>query len=856
MCLKICKSGKGNNHYLYYSNDINKRMLDNNFINNENYDDNLDKVIYDIKYEPDQLIELRKIYDMNGKSINNKDYVKMQEKCYIDNGLLNSDEYYIDDIKYDNEPFYILRDYQIDAIEKLKNNFNTNIGALFLPCGMGKTLIVSNYLKHMSYKIVFIFSPFKQHAEQNLERVSRFLPEYKKILFDSDKLYEDNYTIITTNINKIISSLDRKTIISTTYNSAINIISQLFKNTYGKGYINKIKKNINNNEDNDSNDYNKDIEYEDNFIYNNLCDINNIFLYVDEAHNILNMDLLIDVIKNFKKVIINTATPPMELNDKLSYSVLYNYKLCDAISNGYICDYRLYIPLLTNTPDNKSKTIDIIDDIPDMFKKTEKNLVYKGMYLFNFLYKTNSKRTIVYMSSIEECNKFKIIIKDLSKYHFGLSINSKLITKQTNKKERKENLNWFQKNDDEVKIIISIKILNEAIDIPCCDSIFITNNSNDSNDITLVQRICRANRLDKNNRNKISNILLWVDEYKVLHNILFYLKNNDINLSKKLKIINGNFDKNDNPTIINHIKNEMNHINDYSKKYVVLLEDIWEENRKLLFEFCQINKRVICYDEIYKNKKLGIWLYNNMKEMWDLYKKHNIILEKQDRFQKLIENEIIQKKVVKWIEDRIKNKDIIKLSENDKKQKLINYFIEHKKPPSSSKKLKLEYINTYGFNIGEYWGNIIENIDYCLKNNNYEKIEYYKTLNTDIAIEIEKYLDKKDKNKNKTKYSEEEQIDIIIRYYNENNKTLPLTYNCSEKNPQRDKYIKLKQMIIEKYDIYVGEYFGHHKQKIKKELYKNNGKSLLMDKYIAKCADFEKIFKEYYCDVYEELNKK
>ena len=44
-------------------------------------------------------------------------------------------------------------------------------------------------------------------------------------------------------------------------------------------------------------------------------------------------------------------------------------------------------------------------------------------------------------------------------------------------------------------------------DIPECDSIYLTHPNN--NIISIIQRISRANRLDKNNINKIAKIFVW-----------------------------------------------------------------------------------------------------------------------------------------------------------------------------------------------------------------------------------------------------------------------------------------------------------------------------------------------------------
>ena len=63
--------------------------------------------------------------------------------------------------------------------------------------------------------------------------------------------------------------------------------------------------------------------------------------------------------------------------------------------------------------------------------------------------------------------------------------------------------------------MFSIRILDEGIDIVKCDSIFITDNTSEKR---IVQRMCRATRLDEDNPCRIANVFLWTDD----NNILLY----------------------------------------------------------------------------------------------------------------------------------------------------------------------------------------------------------------------------------------------------------------------------------------------------------------------------------------------
>ena len=81
-------------------------------------------------------------------------------------------------------------------------------------------------------------------------------------------------------------------------------------------------------------------------------------------------------------------------------------------------------------------------------------------------------------------------------------------------------------------------ILDEGIDIPECDSIFITHPNN--NPINLIQRMSRANRIG-NNKDK-AHIMLWSKTHEKLDNVVNrieeYIPVKFNNLHNKLKWIN------------------------------------------------------------------------------------------------------------------------------------------------------------------------------------------------------------------------------------------------------------------------------------------------------------------------------
>jgi superfamily II DNA or RNA helicase len=439
-----------------------------------------------------------------------------------------------------------LRDYQKEAMNNLNKDWN-DIKSLTLPCGTGKTFIACKYLENKSYKNIFIFSPLRMHAKQFLKEIKLHLPEYNSLLADSDS---DG----SLDINDIKKILNKKTIISTTFKSAKDTISLLF---------------------------------------DDKMDMKNSILIVDEAHNLINNNELNDIIKKFNKVLLMTATPPSIMNEKFDSENIYKYSMCDAIKNKYVCDYNIYLPLIIDE--------EIAIDKPAELNKLDNDLCKKGLFIVNGMLKTGSKRCIVYLSSIEECSLFnKIIKKIIKKYHF-LPCWTGEISSNIGSKQRQQTLIDFQKDEeriDTIKFLSSVRILDEGIDIIKCDSVFITKIGDYTSDIKTVQRICRANRLDKNNKNKVASCFLWCDDLNKSISALQLLKENDIDFIKKIHIINCNYDKQNEEKEV--IKEKNKKLVEFINIKCMSLNEIWQMKYDLLIEYVKKYNKIPTAKEKYK----------------------------------------------------------------------------------------------------------------------------------------------------------------------------------------------------------------------------------------------------------------
>jgi superfamily II DNA or RNA helicase len=166
----------------------------------------------------------------------------------------------------------------------------------------------------------------------------------------------------------------------------------------------------------------------------------------------------------------------------------YELNWNDAIKNKYICDYNFYYP-------NNDKIIEKIDQIKFDKSLIEKTiLINKSYFLLESIKITNVNKCIVYLKSIEESLEFIKVLKTINIY-FNLNIKVYEINYKTSKGNRNKYIQKFKYDDSSINIICNVHILDEGIDIPECDSIFLTHPNNDPSN--LIQRISRANRIER-----------------------------------------------------------------------------------------------------------------------------------------------------------------------------------------------------------------------------------------------------------------------------------------------------------------------------------------------------------------------
>jgi superfamily II DNA or RNA helicase len=383
-------------------------------------------------------------------------------------------------------------DYQLESLnlfnEYYKNN-NSKSAILTMPCGCGKTF--TSFLISQNYNIIIILSPLKQHTEQSIINFKKYSrnENLKTIIVDSEG---------TRNLNYILDKINKyeNIIIGSTYKSS-DIIVEIIKN------------------------------------------YKNAFIIIDEFHNLSynniynNEDNLNKIIKSENKKLYMSATPRIyelegeddcdieEILGKIVYRMTFKY----AIENNYISNYAFYLPI--HEDDNYNL---LIKEIKCDY---EELLIKKVLYYFECIKILGKLKTIIYFNCHDDIDIFIKCFNDINNYYnYRYHIDS-IICKDT-KNSRNKKLEEFN-NSENISILCSVGILDECIDIPSCDSIYITYNC--VSKIRIVQRISRA--LRKYN-NKVAKVLVWCENINNINPIISAMKEIDEEIVIKMNYIKYN----------------------------------------------------------------------------------------------------------------------------------------------------------------------------------------------------------------------------------------------------------------------------------------------------------------------------
>ena len=496
--------------------------------------------------------------------------------------------------------------YQIEAVDNFRKHYRTNNrGILSLPCGCGKTY--TGYLISTHYKHIIILSPLREFASQNL---NKFI-EYG---------YEKNNTLLVdTDGNRDIDSIKsfieghESLIISCTYNS-MDLISKCLDLFNDALFIIDEFHNLSK----------ANISEKNNNIYKLLIS-NHRILFMSATPRIYDIEYN-DIVNDDNNDENDYEDDDYEDDDcdkdaidieEMFGDIVYQMTFCDAISNKYITDYKIWLPSVHENNEELDTELSIYD-----IDNETKN---RCKFLYSCIANNGSRKCIVYCKDTED---MKNMIESMTRLNgfYIMDIDMYSISCDDSAKKRKNVLDNFSNNNEKIQLLFNIRILNECIDIPACDSVYISYAL--KNKITTIQRISRATRINKNNPYKVANIYIWCEEYEEILETLSSIKEYDIMFKDKVKVGAIDFYNNKDDKELQLIENDKVLLSNYIigiKEFRIIS---WEEKLTMIEEYIRKYGRLPTTHNKNKNiSSLSNWISTqkqNYKKNKEIMKNKNI----------------------------------------------------------------------------------------------------------------------------------------------------------------------------------------------------------------------------------------
>ena len=456
-------------------------------------------------------------------------------------------------------------EYQIDACNKIIKHFETNNKAILsLPCGCGKTY--TSYMISKQFDKILIISPIKQFAKQNLLRFKQYGYSNYTLLIDSDGTRD------LAEIAEFISA-NKQFLLSVTFKS-VDLISKL--------------------------------------------GLTECLIIIDEFHNLTKANIsdqtnpFFQVLNSLEnKFLLMSATPrvyELEKDEDIDEQIelgnpVYSMSFSKAIVNNYITDYRIFLPSIHET--NKDLIVDISLEVN--INHLDSKLLAKTTFLFKCLVDQGARKCIIYVEGIEELDGIADAIELLNEYYL-LDLNVQQITAKTSYKLRNQILTQFE-SSTKLELLLSIRILDECIDVPSCDSIYITYSSESK--IRTIQRLCRCVRVDKSNPFKIAKVFIWTNQYSQILPTLSSIKEYDQNFNTKISVLGTNWFGNDKEA--EQVELDIKLVEDYVVEIKEFVMYTWDEKLQMVKDWINLNqKRPNRLSHNLEEKQFGNWIGHQM----------------------------------------------------------------------------------------------------------------------------------------------------------------------------------------------------------------------------------------------------
>ena len=542
---------------------------------------------------------------------------------------------YVNNKTMPSKPNLNPRPYQQEIINKATEYYkNMSCGRLYMACGTGKTFVSYCIAMNQQYKgKICIVAPSLQLVSQIYKTWSDQSHKCKYLLIGSSAEVKSNPhcgLLLSITFDEIYKYLDKykedNIVIISTYQSS-DILASVCKK------------------------------------YNIIID----FCIFDEAHRTVGSKersyscLLDDNNTQIRKRLFITATEKIYIgnnesilsmdNEKIYGKIIYNYSLKRAIGEGYLTDYQIISPIITDESFWK-----IINENSYILDKNIKNDVIKSRYYMTAyilaisIRDKNINHILTFNNTNENAIKFNHILKKILEI-LEIDCECYILSGKSSMSHREYVLDDFKR--DKRAIISSSRIFSEGVDIPIVDCVCLVDNKISINDI--IQTCGRP--LRKYPNKKMSYIIIPAvinmnyELNDITHDNIY--DTNNIDSFKLMKTVLRSMATVDD-RIIDHFSIKETANKYYYDKFTVNVDNIiphcdikfdvnllkekvntiicdkwgdlrWFSNCNLLFEYCELYNEIPQNDVVYKNKYIGLWFNTNkfkIKSIDDeLYKK-------------------------------------------------------------------------------------------------------------------------------------------------------------------------------------------------------------------------------------------
>ena len=609
----------------------------------------------------------------------------------------------------------ILRPYQIESIAVLEKGKDTKKNVyLCIPTGGGKTMIIlHNHINNISERLLVLVPRIVLMEQWGEECVKLGIKPY----------------LIGTGQHHNMEKIKEESIVICVYDSFPNIYEH--KDKFQRYCIDEAH-NIKTPERYMDTELDNDTE-------------------IDDKDELSYMEC-IQSLSDSKRAIYISAT----LDKPKDGSFFYEYKLRQAINEGYLCDYQFVFPI---------------------FEQENVSNDHLALYL---VHKEHASHCVIYASSCKEGKEFTQILNNLQKGCAGY------IDAHTPYKKRKQLFEDFESG--KIQFLINIRVLTEGFNAPHIRSIFFLRIS--TSDIFIIQVVGRALRLHQDK--SIATIYFpFTQESDLeriqtfLHQLSTYDERINQTISEKkiggyISIEHGDIkdDAEDNDE-----DDEDENIEDvFTFKYNLIvdsmgksdkIEEMMKKRAYALIEFVNDKGKIPTQKE-----KIGKFWHNTKNRKGRYLEIYQTILSK---------NPILfadYEKTQKIKEDK-KGKD--EMSVEDKAKEVIKFVNLKKRAP---KQREVIYINIYSFQIGSFWNAIKHG----------QSSEIYKSVLSKNHILFAEY----EKTKRKRNISKEDKAKEVIKFV-----------NVEKRVPERRNIIH-----INGYPFQIGEFWRGIKRGQNHNLYK------------------------------------